>query len=111
MSAAATDQGQVDEGLADERTALAWQRTSLSLVAGAGVVARLGWSDLGPAGSLPLLASCLLAVWVFVESRRRYDDDSGARGRVRPRGGRAPLALALSVALLAGTELARLALA
>lgn len=99
-----------DQGLADERTALAWQRTSLSLVAGAAIVARLGWSDLGPTAAVPLAASCVLAGWVFVESRRRYAADSGVRGRVRPRGGRAPLALALSIALLAGTELVRLLL-
>src|SRR5690606_30793052 len=42
----------VDEGLSDERTALAWQRTSLSLVAGAAVVARLGWPDVGPSAAV-----------------------------------------------------------
>ncbi len=56
-------------GLARERTALAWQRTSLALVAGAALVARLAPSRLGPA-TLLLAAVWLLAVLVLLRVRR-----------------------------------------
>lgn len=94
-----------DEGLQNERTALAWQRTALSLVAGAAVMARLTWGSLG-AGALTLLAAAVgLALWVFVESRNRYAHSARVRRRPRPRGGRAPLALATAATLVAATEL------
>ncbi len=94
-----------DFGLANERTALAWQRTALSLVAGAAVVARLAWDPLGYV-VLPVLALAgVLGVWVFVESAGRYRHDVGARPRKRARGGRAPLALAVAVVCIGVAEL------
>lgn len=98
-----------DAGGANERTALAWQRTALAVVAGSAVVARLTWRDLAAAALVPLVASMVLGLWIFAESRGRYAHDAGTRPRSRPRGGRAPTALAVATVLLAGTELAALA--
>lgn len=94
-----------DVGLANERTALAWQRTALSLVGGSAIVARLSWSELGPAALVPVFVTVVLASWVFVESNWRYAHDAGTRSRGRSRGGRGPLFLTLCVVLLAATEL------
>ncbi len=96
-----------DAGLARERTALAWQRTALSLVAACAIMARLTWSTLGLLAITPLLIALGLSVWVFVESWARYAHAGGA-GRERSRGGRSSLALALATALAAATELAAL---
>ena len=100
-----------DVGLPNERTALAWQRTALSLAAAAAIVARLTWSELGPLAGVLLLGALGLSGWVFVESRGRYRHDAGTKRRPRPRGGRAPFALALATALVAATELAALVVA
>jgi len=99
-----------DPGAANERTALAWQRTALALVAAAAVMARLTWSSLGLAAFVPLGAALALGLWVFVESWGRYAHDAGTRSRTRPRGGRAPFTLAIATTLIAGTELAALTL-
>jgi Domain of unknown function (DUF202) len=99
---------EADLGAANARTALAWQRTSLSLVAAAAVMARLTWGSLGGAALVPLVAALVLSLWVFAESGSRSTRDPGPGSRVRPRGGRAPLALALATALVAATELATL---
>ncbi|WP_369413442.1 DUF202 domain-containing protein [Aeromicrobium duanguangcaii] len=97
-----------DFGVSNERTALAWQRTGLSLVAGSAIILRLTWSDLGVLALVALAIAMVLGTWIFVESRGRYAHDAGARRRARSRGGRAPFALALSTALLATTELTML---
>lgn len=97
-----------DPGMANERTALAWQRTALALVAASAVMARLTWSQLGLAAMVPLTASLLLSLWVFAESWGRYSHDAGTRLRPRPRGGRAPTSLMLATVLVAATELAAL---
>jgi hypothetical protein len=96
----------LDAGIANERTALAWQRTALSVVAGAALLARLVTADLGALALEALTASVALALWIMHESRGRYAHDAGVRLRDRPRGGRAPAALALATALAALTELA-----
>lgn len=97
-----------DHGMANERTALAWQRTALSLVAAAAIMTRLTWSSLGVAAVVPLGGALLLSGWVFVESGARYSHRAGTRPRRRSRGGRAPLFLAVATTLVAGTELASL---
>lgn len=94
-----------DPGLQNERTALAWQRTALSLVAAAAVMARLTWSSIGVGAVVVLAVATGLATWVFVESRGRYAHSARVSLRPRPRGGRAPLALAVAAALVAATEL------
>lgn len=97
-----------DAGAANERTALAWQRTALGALAGAAVLARLTVDRLGAAALVGLAATLPVCVWLFVEGRGRYRRDPGLVRRPAPRGGRAPLALA--VAVLASTELAALTL-
>lgn len=97
-----------DPGLSNERTALAWQRTALALIAATAVMARLTWSRLGPLAAVTLTVALVLALWVFFESRGRYAHDAGTRSRARPRGGRAPAFVATTVTLLAVTELAAL---
>jgi uncharacterized membrane protein YidH (DUF202 family) len=98
----------VDPGASNERTALAWQRTALSLAAGCIAMARLTWSALGAITLVPLVGAGVLAVWVFVESRRRYAHDAGTRSRGRARSGRAPFALVGSSILVAVCEIAAL---
>lgn len=93
-------------GLARERTALAWQRTALSLAAASALMARLTWGTVGVAAMATLTIAVVLSCWVFVESRRRDSHDAGAPTAGSSRGGRAPLALAVCIALIAATELA-----
>jgi uncharacterized membrane protein YidH (DUF202 family) len=98
---------EADVGASGERTALAWQRTALGLVAGAAIMARLSAGDVGGVAVLCLAAAMLLSAWVFVESVARYRHRSGPDPR--PRGGRAPLFLALTTVLIAAVEVMALA--
>ena len=97
-----------DPGMANDRTALAWQRTALSLMAGAAILGRITFDRLGLLAVAALLMTLALAAWVLIESRGRYAHDAGLRLRPRSRGGRAPAAVAVAVACLAATELAAL---
>lgn len=97
-----------DTGVSNERTALAWQRTALSLLASAAIMARPTWSELGGLVAVPLGGAVVLSGWVFWESRGRYAHDAGTRPRARARGGRAPVALTAAITLIAMTELAAL---
>jgi uncharacterized membrane protein YidH (DUF202 family) len=74
-----------DAGIANERTALAWQRTALSLATGAAVLARLTFDRLGVVAVAALAVALALALWVLVESRGRYAHDAAVRLRDRPR--------------------------
>jgi uncharacterized membrane protein YidH (DUF202 family) len=95
-----------EPGVYNERTALAWQRTALSLLAGSAVVARLAFDDLGLLAVVGFLVSLPLVAWVMWESQGRYHHSAGVRMRSRPRGGRAPTALATVAVVVALTELA-----
>jgi uncharacterized membrane protein YidH (DUF202 family) len=97
-----------DPGISNERTALAWQRTALSLIAGAAVLGRLTFDRLGVLAVVALGVSVLLALWVLTESRGRYAHDAGVRLRDRSRGGRAPAALAAATVVVGLTEAAAL---
>lgn len=97
-----------DPGLQNERTALAWQRTALSMVAASAVMARLTWSSGGITALVILVVAAALSTWVFVESRGRYDHSARVRLRARSRGGRAPLALTVAASLLAAVEVVAL---
>jgi uncharacterized membrane protein YidH (DUF202 family) len=97
-----------DPGVQNERTALAWQRTALSLLAGAAAVSRLTIDRLGPAALLCVFGAIPLALWVFLEARGRYRADAGLRPRRSIRGGRASASVALATAIMAATELAAL---
>ena len=94
-----------DPGLQNERTALAWQRTALSMLAASAVMARLTWSSGGVGALVILVVAAGLSLWVFIESRGRYAHSAEMRLRPRPRGGRAPLALTVAAALLGSAEL------
>ncbi len=100
-------------GLANERTALAWQRTALSVVAAALVVARLSIERVGVLVLVVAVAGVVLGGWVAVEGLGRYRSRHGLAGSpgsgVRGRGGRATALLTVTVVLVALTELAAIA--
>ncbi|TIC88829.1 DUF202 domain-containing protein [Nocardioides sp. GY 10113] len=96
------------EGLSNERTALAWQRTALSLTVAAIAMGRVTFERLGGIAAAALTVAALLSAWVFVESRLRYSTHHAAARRGRPRGGRAALALTTATTLIALTEIAAL---
>ena len=88
-------------GTATERTALAWQRTALAVLAGALVLARITFDELGRLAFAVVVAAVPLALWVLVES--------GIRSRrATARGGRAAAVLTVAVVVLAAGELAAL---
>lgn len=71
-----------DPGLQPERTALAWQRTALSLTAAAVVVGRLTAGVLGPAVIIVLAFSLAHSAVLFRAGRRRHampPDTPGSR--------------------------------
>jgi uncharacterized membrane protein YidH (DUF202 family) len=97
-------------GVQNERTALAWQRTALSLAGASAALTRLTFDRLGPVALVSAAVAVPLTLWVFVESSGRYQHDAQIRRRRRSRGGRAPAALAIAVVVMALTELAALLL-
>jgi uncharacterized membrane protein YidH (DUF202 family) len=99
------------DGSHNERTALAWRRTALSLLAASAVVARLTADRLGGFAVLVLLLVLPLSLWVLMESRGRYDHDAGVRRRARGRSGRSAAFLTVSVVVIALTELTALGVA
>ncbi|MGW0040869.1 DUF202 domain-containing protein [Rhodococcus sp. NPDC003348] len=94
-----------DPGLANERTALAWQRTALSVMVGAAVIARLVGRAWAPAIVALLAGSALLGAWVFGGSGARYARHAGRRRQGRARSGLPPLTLASAVCLVGAGEL------
>ena len=94
----------MDPGLAPERTALAWQRTALSIVFGTLLLARLTIGQIGVVAVVVLGVSVPLALWVYAESRRRY------RGNPLDitSGGRTTLAVSIAATLCGLCELAAL---
>lgn len=64
--------GIFDPGLQPERTALAWQRTCLTLLVGAITAARLGLPLVGGWALLLGAVGSVTAVGLLVLSRRRY---------------------------------------
>lgn len=99
-----------DVGASNERTALAWQRTALAMVAGAAILGRLTFERLGWLAIILLGVAVGLCVWVLAESHWRYVQQLGHRPRGRARGGRAALALSGATFLIALTEAAALLL-
>lgn len=99
MTASATDLG-----LSTERTALAWQRTALSLAVAAAIVARLTLGAAGPAAALVPALALALGLWVLGASVRRRRHVRGAIEGSPPRGGRAQIALTLATLLICATE-------
>lgn len=82
-----------------ERTALAWQRTALSVLAGSLVMARLSFDELGPLALVSLAIALPLSTWVLLRSRPRHH---------RPATGTPAAALAAAIGLLCVTELVAL---
>ena len=99
-----------DPGLGNERTTLAWQRTALSVVAGAAIVGRLTLEGIGVVTVLATGVAAVIGLLLFVEGRDRYRRNAGARHGPPPPDARSTLALSIAVAILAGTELSALML-
>jgi uncharacterized membrane protein YidH (DUF202 family) len=93
-----------DTGLSNERTALGWQRTALSLVVASAVLGRLTFGRIGYVAVGVLALAALMALWVFTESHCRYAQQWGDRQRSRLRSGQAAAWLTLATVLLALTE-------
>ena len=93
-----------DAGLQPERTALAWQRTALTILGLGFALPRFTWTTLGPwsvaLGALPVLGAISL---LFLNHRRyRQTHHTLKSGRPPHHDGRLPL-LATLMALLLGT--------
>jgi uncharacterized membrane protein YidH (DUF202 family) len=95
----------LDHGAQNERTALAWQRTALSLMLASAVVLRLTVDELAASALVGAGIAFPLALWVFIESRDRYRHHAGLRRRSRGRGGRAGAALTSAMVVLGALEL------
>jgi len=94
-------------GLAGERTALAWQRTGLSLLVGSTLLARLLHPVIGAVALGGFGVCWTLTVWVMLV--RRPHPGAGEPGDLLPRDGLPAAALVLAVAALGVTELLGLA--
>lgn len=91
-------------GLQNERTALAWQRTALSLIVATAALARFAYEQVGYVGLLCLVA-LPLSTFVFYESRARYRRREAGGAPARSRGGIAALALTVCIVVLCLTGL------
>ncbi|MGM5068684.1 DUF202 domain-containing protein [Rhodococcus qingshengii] len=98
--------GEVEFGAQNERTALAWHRTALSLLTAAAILARLAFDRIGVFGFATVLAGLVVTMGLFLESRARYQDHAGIRRRPRPRDGIAGAALTVLILVFTVTELA-----
>ena len=79
-----------DPGLAIERTALAWNRTSLGLAANAALLLRLGLEAHKPllaCAASAITAAAAAASWTYARLSARYNRQAFAEGRpvARPR--------------------------
>lgn len=74
-----------DPGLQPERTALAWQRSALSLAGASAIVARLTFDTVGWAALFVLATGLGHSAVVFATSQRHYRARTGVEpGRLRP---------------------------
>ena len=99
---AGTERGKLppDPGLQPERTALAWQRSALSLAGVSAVVARLSFDTVGWVAVFVLVTGLGHAAVVFVTSQRDYRRRTGVDGRRPP-----PWSAGIHSALLGGQVL------
>jgi uncharacterized membrane protein YidH (DUF202 family) len=79
---APTLDGEWDEGLAPERTQLAWGRTGLAVVVAVGVLARRVWTLRGPTGIVGLVLVAVGAlVWLAgMRSSRQLEESMEPHG-------------------------------
>ncbi len=100
--AAGTERSELprDPGLQPERTALAWQRSALSLAGVSAVVARLTFDTVGWVAVFVLVTGLGHAAVVFATSQRHYHRRTGVAGRRR-----APWPAGVHSALLGGQVL------
>lgn len=61
-----------DKGLQPERSALAWQRTALSIAVGSLIFGRILSTSLGLWALLPMVAGLIMAGVLGVKAHRRY---------------------------------------
>ncbi len=97
-----------DAGESHERTALAWQRTALALVAGSAVLTRLTFERLGLLALLSVGVAAPLGLWLFLESRGRHRLEAGHAGPTRTGSAAAPLVLTMATSAIALVEIAAL---
>ncbi|RKT55127.1 DUF202 domain-containing protein [Saccharothrix australiensis] len=90
----------MDRGAQPERTALAWQRTALAMIAGSAVLTRLTVDRVGPLALVGLVVTVSLGLVVLVAARWRYRE--GRRGR--PGGAGLPLAVAVGTVAMIVVE-------
>lgn len=83
-------------GESQERTALAWQRTALALIAGSAVLTRLTFERLGLLALVSVGVAAPLGLWLFLTSRGRFRHEA------------APLVLAAATSAVALVEIAAL---
>ncbi|WP_433273701.1 DUF202 domain-containing protein [Actinosynnema sp. CS-041913] len=88
----------------NERTALAWQRTALAMIAGSAVLTRLTVDRVGPLALVGMAVTVASGSAVFVASRWRYQD--GRRGRTG--GARLPVAVVVGTVAMVVVELVAL---
>ena len=89
-------------GAQNERTALAWSRTALSVVVTAAIVSRLAVESIGAIALLAVAAAVPVSVWLVLASRHRYRRrlDWAERGPLLIRDGRFEFAVAAVTVLM-----------
>lgn len=89
-------------GAQNERTALAWGRTALSVLVTAAIVSRFAVESIGPVAMLALAAALPVSCWLVYASRRRYRRrlDWTQRPPLRIRDGRFELAVSAVTVLM-----------
>ncbi|MBF4161674.1 DUF202 domain-containing protein [Nocardioides acrostichi] len=97
-----------DPGAQPERTALAWQRTALSIVGGSLAAARIAYESIGLVALLDLLVALPLAGFALWVSRSDYMARAGRSRGTSISPGLAGAALVLAIVLLGLVELAAL---
>jgi hypothetical protein len=75
---------------------------------GSVALSRLTFDRLGPVALVSVVAALPLSLWVFWESRVRYQAGASTGVRLGSRGGRSPAAIALATVVLAVIALAAL---
>lgn len=100
----------VPDTRAHERTVLAWQRTSLALLGGAALLARLTYGRLGVGAVIAAVAAAAAAAWVFWHSARmRRMTHSQTEPHWHARRSTAAIVVTVATIVAALTELAALA--